>query len=246
MSAARRPLLVQQSYDKIRTLIEEGNYGESGQLPSETILAAELNVSRATVRTALTRLEYDGFIMRIHGKGTFVKEKTIKLETRQKEKWDFIPMLEESGRKVTVELLGIKSYPAGEEESRLLKTGRSTEVVELLRLYRADERPVIYSRNIFPRSLLLRNVDPVLMDFQCTAYELFKHYFREQAESSRTDLIPALPNKNIADALNIPRETPLFLFKDFFLTSSRRILLAGENYMNDKLVSLSFLSPKNC
>ncbi len=242
MSVTKLPLLVHKSYDDIRAIIACKAHDESGRLPSETVLARKLNVSRATIRTALARLEYDGLVTRIHGKGTFVREKTINLETQLKEKWDFIPMLEDRGRKVTVELLGINYRQAGPEDAHLLNIGNTTDIVELFRLYRAEGKPVIYSRNIFPNALLRPNVDPILMNFQCTAYQLFESYFKERAESSLTDLIPALPDKTIACALEISTQTPLFLFKDFFITKDERILLAGENYMNDKLLKLRFLN----
>ena len=242
MSAGKLPILVQQTYTGIKKFIDEGHFNANGQLPSENILSEQLNVSRATVRTALAKLEYDGIIKRIHGKGTFIREKSINLETSLQEKWDFIPMLEENGRKVTIDLLSIRQRTAGTNDANLLNVRNTTEIVEIVRLYKADGRPVIYSRNIFPRSLLKKTADPILMNYQCTAYELFKDYFTEQAENSLTDLIPVLPDEKVAEHLKIARDTPILLFKDFFLTKGEHILLAGENYMHDKMMKLRFLS----
>src|SRR5438309_7340880 len=42
------------------------------QLPSEPKLAAELGVSRATVRDALRALEQEGLVRRVQGSGTYV------------------------------------------------------------------------------------------------------------------------------------------------------------------------------
>ncbi|MDC7231983.1 MAG: GntR family transcriptional regulator [Spirochaetales bacterium] len=242
MATGKLPILVQQTYDDIKELIERGEVEASGQLPSENILSSKLNVSRATVRTALARLEYDGLILRVHGKGTFVREKTLNLETSLKEKWDFIPMLEENGRKVKIELLGIHQRSAGSDDAHLLNVRPNTEIVEVKRLYRADETPVIYSRNIFPRNALRKGADPVLMNYQCTAYELFTEYFNEQADHSLTDLLPVLPDAELAEHLQIGNKTPIFLFKDLFLTENEHILLAGENFMHENLLKLRFVS----
>ena len=242
MTTGKLPILVQQTYEDIKTIIEKKEIEPSGQLPSENILSSRLNVSRATIRTALARLEYDGLILRVHGKGTFIREKAISLETSLTEKWDFIPMLEENGRKVKIELLGIHHRSAGSDDANLLNVRATTEIVEVTRLYLADEYPVIYSRNIFPRNTLRRGADPVLMNYQCTAYELFAEYFEETADSSLTDLLPVLPDEQIAKHLKISTTTPIFLFKDFFMTESGRILLAGENYMHEDLLKLRFLS----
>ena len=242
MSEGKLPILVQQTYNGIKKIIDQGEYDSHGQLPSENILSEKLNVSRATIRTALARLEYDGIIKRIHGKGTFIREKSINLETPLQEKWDFIPMLEEKGQVVKIELLSIGQRTAGTDDANLLNVRNTTEIVEIVRLYKADNKPVIYSRNIFPRSFLNKTADPILMNYQCTAYELFQDYFLEQADSSRTDLLPVLPNEEIAEHLNIDCQTPILLFKDFFITKGEHILLAGENYMHDKLLKLRFLS----
>lgn len=242
MSAGKLPILVQQTYNGIRKIIDAGAYDAHGQLPSENILSEQLNVSRATIRTALARLEYDGIIKRIHGKGTFIREKSISLETSLQEKWDFIPMLEESGRSVKIELLSLNQRTAGTEDANLLNVRNTTEIVEIVRLYSAAGKPVIYSRNIFPRSFLKKSADPILMNYQCTAYELFDEYFTAQAENSLTDLLPVLPGEAVAEQLQIDGDTPILLFKDFFITKGDHILLAGENYMHDKLLKLRFLS----
>ena len=242
MTAGKLPVLVQQTYDEIKKLISEKFHDENGQLPSENILSEKFNVSRATVRTALARLEYDGIIQRIHGKGTFIREKTISLETSLQEKWDFIPMLEESGRHVSIRLLSIIQRSAGTKDGNLLNVRNTTEIVEIIRIYSADSRPVIYSRNIFPRNFLRKEADPVIMNYQCTAYELFHRYFTEEADHSLTDLFPVLPDQTIANHLVIEINTPIFLFKDFFVSKEGHILLAGENYMHDKLLNLRFLS----
>lgn len=242
MSTGKLPVLVQQTYDEIKTIIENGEIDPTGQLPSENILASRLNVSRATIRTALARMEYDGLIVRVHGKGTFIREKAINLETPLSEKWDFIPMLEENGRKVRIELLGIHQRSAGTEDANLLNVRPTTEIVEVKRLYLADDTPVIYSRNIFPRNALSKGSDPVLMNYQCTAYELFQDYFDEIAENSLTDLLPVLPDEEISQRLKIGQNTPIFLFKDYFVTEKGHVLLAGENFMHDNLLKLRFNS----
>lgn len=242
MSAGKLPILVQQTYNGIKKIIDAGEHDANGQLPSENILSEKLHVSRATIRTALARLEYDGIIKRIHGRGTFIREKSINLETSLQEKWDFIPMLEENGRTVKIDLLSINKRTAGTDDANLLNIRNTTEIVEIIRLYSADHKPVIYSRNIFPRSFLKKTADPILMNYQCTAYELFEDYFTEQAENSLTDLFPVLPKESIAEYLQINRNTPILLFKDFFITKNEQILLAGENYMHDKLLKLRFLS----
>jgi GntR family transcriptional regulator len=67
----RRPLHI-QARQHLLTLIEEGIYQPGQQLPSESDLAAQLGISRPTLREALFNLEQEGVIVRKHGVGTFV------------------------------------------------------------------------------------------------------------------------------------------------------------------------------
>jgi len=64
----------------LRKKITSGDYSPNTPLPSEDALAEEYEVSRITVRQALSSLEQDGLVIRQRGKGTFVSEKADTLE----------------------------------------------------------------------------------------------------------------------------------------------------------------------
>jgi DNA-binding GntR family transcriptional regulator len=52
--------------------IEDGDYPEDTKIPSELDLCKQYNISRPTVRQAITELTYNGYLYRVRGKGTFV------------------------------------------------------------------------------------------------------------------------------------------------------------------------------
>lgn len=58
-----------------------GEYSD-GKLPTERQLAEALQVSRVTVRRALSRLQDQGLIIRRHGQGTFINTDMLDLEGR--------------------------------------------------------------------------------------------------------------------------------------------------------------------
>ena len=70
----RRPSLSKsrQVYIALRERITRGVYDQNGGLPGEQTLAAEMGVSRVTLRRALASLEEDGVIDRRRGAGTFL------------------------------------------------------------------------------------------------------------------------------------------------------------------------------
>jgi GntR family transcriptional regulator len=69
-----RPLYAQLSAALQRQIIDQ--YKVNQQLPTEKNLCEEYSVSRTTVRLALNELEQKGFIYRIQGKGSFVKQRS--------------------------------------------------------------------------------------------------------------------------------------------------------------------------
>ena len=56
----------------LRARIVDGLYAEGEQIPTEELLTAEFNVSKATVRQAVSELVQSGLVQRKQGKGTFV------------------------------------------------------------------------------------------------------------------------------------------------------------------------------
>jgi GntR family uxuAB operon transcriptional repressor len=67
--------LYRQIADQIGRLIETGEYKAGARLPPERMLAAQLKVSRPTVREALIALEVEGWVDIRGGTGVFVLER---------------------------------------------------------------------------------------------------------------------------------------------------------------------------
>ncbi|MFI9563522.1 GntR family transcriptional regulator [Streptomyces rishiriensis] len=59
--------------DDLRNQITTGHLKLGERLPSETGLAGQYNVSTATLRSALSVLQGEGLVEKIHGKGNFVR-----------------------------------------------------------------------------------------------------------------------------------------------------------------------------
>ncbi|HEX8948461.1 MAG TPA: GntR family transcriptional regulator, partial [Dissulfurispiraceae bacterium] len=56
----------------VRGKIEKGEWAPGTQIPTEDELCRTYDVSKATVRIAISELVRDGYLKRIQGKGTFV------------------------------------------------------------------------------------------------------------------------------------------------------------------------------
>lgn len=71
MQGRKKPLYI-TVYDELFKLIMNGTFLSDSQLPTEPELAKMFGVSRMTLRQALSLLEDDGLVKRVHGKGNFI------------------------------------------------------------------------------------------------------------------------------------------------------------------------------
>lgn len=78
--------IYEQLIDQIKNEIISGSLAENEILPSVRSLSAELRISALTVKKAYDRLEEEGFVVTVYGKGTYVAatDKQLALEARKK------------------------------------------------------------------------------------------------------------------------------------------------------------------
>ena len=78
--------IYEQIVDQVKHQIITGQIKENDALPSVRALSTELKISALTVKKAYDRLETEGFVVTIHGKGTFVAatDKELAVEARRK------------------------------------------------------------------------------------------------------------------------------------------------------------------
>ena len=69
--------LYKEIYQDICERIKDGTYPENSALPAERVLCSMYHVSRSTLRHALDELYRNGFIVKAHGNGNFVKSKVF-------------------------------------------------------------------------------------------------------------------------------------------------------------------------
>ena len=75
MEPIKRVPIVQQVEEKIRQLIESGQYGPGEKLPAEMDLCQRLGVGRGTIREAFRLLQARGYVEIKPGRGALVAER---------------------------------------------------------------------------------------------------------------------------------------------------------------------------
>ena len=145
--------------DLLAERIESGSLEPGTRLPPEPRLAEELEVSRATLREALRSLEEDGYVSRRRGAGTYVVGHP-RLRNNLDVNFGVTEAIRASGmRPGTVEST-ITAAAASPDDAAALDVAIGEPLVSIERVRTADERRVVYSRDLFARGL----VSPAAVD----------------------------------------------------------------------------------
>ena len=78
--------IYEQLAEQVKSQILSGVLPENEALPSVRTLSASLKISALTVKKAYDKLEEDGFVVTVHGKGTYVAptNHSLALEARRR------------------------------------------------------------------------------------------------------------------------------------------------------------------
>lgn len=139
--------LYRQLMQRIRADIASGVYPVHSRIPSEAELGDAYQVSRVTVRKALSELTREGLLRRMQGKGTYVC--TPRLKSNLREVTSFHEACLMMGCTPGTKVISAQVVHAEDDvrESLMLP---GDEVVEIIRLRLADGNPVMLETNRFP------------------------------------------------------------------------------------------------
>lgn len=142
------PLYLQLVDDLIKK-IEDNTYEENEKLPSERELCEIYNMSRITVRNALQELDRDGYIYKLHGKGTFVSTKTYKQNLVNL--YNFTDEMKKINKTPHTIVLSFKTIKVDKRYADKLQIEPGQEAYEIKRLRMADNDPFIYETSYLPK-----------------------------------------------------------------------------------------------
>ncbi len=143
----RKPIY-QSVYDTLKRDILNGQYKVGEKLPSESEMIDMFNVSRTTVRKAVSILADDGFVSIKQGKGTIVIDYTIKQNYNRMN--SFTETLRSMGYRVELKNLSISRVRAQENLAKALGIELGHELVCIQRIPLADSRPAAIITNYIP------------------------------------------------------------------------------------------------
>ncbi len=139
--------------DWIMEKIQSGEWIPGYMIPSEKELCEQFQVSRPTVRLALSTLVNDGYLVRVKGKGSFVSKPRI-LEDSTIFIESFSSEMASKGKEIQTEVLEQRIVEADEEIAEKLNLKPGDDVLKLTRLRYVkdsfDEGPIVYNISYLP------------------------------------------------------------------------------------------------
>ncbi len=148
-ATAARPLYLQLR-DTLLRRIQAGEYGAHQRLPSERELSEQFQVSRITVRQALSDLTQHGHVYTRVGKGTYVSEPALLKPLGSL--FGFSESVRQHGRKPSSTILAAGLTPASKDLADRLQVPPGDPLVRLRRLRRVDGLPIALELTHLPHN----------------------------------------------------------------------------------------------
>lgn len=191
--------------------LKSGELSEGDKLPTEKKLCDEYNCSRLTVRKALDELMQEGYIYKVQGRGTYVKNRIPQKQNLQGI-LSCSQLIQSQNMVPSKTILREEIVPAAANIAEKLGVAESAPILEYERVYYADGTPVIYSKSFFNLSPLpgieqydLQNISIV---------SLIKEKYNLEILCLNRELRAVVSDEHSAKLLNVPEKFPLLQVTD--------------------------------
>jgi GntR family transcriptional regulator len=217
----------------LRNLIRT-ELGPGDQLPSESELCTQYQVSRITVRQALGALENEGAIERRQGIGTFVA-----LPKRAEPITYFGSVIEElagQGGSASFRLVSLEVIEPDLRVATQLRLTPQTKVVKIRRVWNADRKPMCYQVTYIPHSILRPTRAELRRD---SLYSRLEEALGEPLHEAEESIEAMLADPYRAELLQIKQGAPLLMLERVALSRSGRAVEYSRFFYNSQLVKLT-------
>lgn len=201
----RLPLYIQIASD-LKFKINSGEWPINHQLPTEENLCEIYDVSRITIRKAFDELVKEGYVYRKRAVGTFVQErKLLKAEIKNEAPRSFSQEMTDLGRDVRTLDAVIQIVPATAKISNFLDVPEETKVMNLQRVFGAEEAPFVFFDTYFTyRKEFSTNHE----DYYGSFYDYLKSFDIEMGLTK--EYVEAVsPTQKLLEELPITKNSPI-------------------------------------
>lgn len=214
--------------------IAQGLYKPGQQIPVESDLCTLYNVSRITIRKAITDLVKDGVLIRWQGKGTFVQ--STKVENALLTVSGFTDFGVSQGKPTREKVIEQERVSSDPFCDRLNIPGKG-EIFRLLRVMYLDNEPLFIDSSWIPLSRF-PHFDEIYSAGAST-YKLFHEKFDTRVVSDKKTIDIFTATKTEASRLKCERGEPLFRISKIAYDQHNRPVHYSELFCRANRVSLT-------
>jgi GntR family transcriptional regulator len=244
-------LLPRLAVEQLRAMIHSGELPTGSQLPSEPELAKALNISRSTLRAALSYLENEGTVVRRRGVGTFVADRGS-LYNNLNINWGVTQIIKATGAVPGTSAMHFDVQPARRRIEERLKIPLDTPIIIIERVRTADNKPVSISVDHLAVSRLLTSatIEQSIERFRSflenhqSIYEYFEQELNLAISHATAWVRPMVADTNMARSLEVTLHSPiLYLEQIDYDTEGSPLLLTDEYFAGDSFIFSVHRSP---
>jgi len=189
--------------------IAEAKPGE--KLPTEPELAAQMGVSRSTLREAMRTFEAQGLLVRRQGAGTFVVGKSGTFETGLEVLESLDKIAERLEMSISMGKYDIEYIPADETRAKSFGIRKGTGLVQVTRVMHAEGRAIAFLQDTLPRGVVTQK--ELESSFSGSILDLLIKRGEPPLEKSFTEINAVSAPSQVARALEIQRGDVLLMFE---------------------------------
>jgi len=217
----------------LRQKIEDGAWQQYESIPSERLLEEQYNLSRPTIRQAIELLVRQGYLYRVHGKGTFVSPP--KLQKGILELTSFSEDMRNRGLKPGQVFLDFGMVDPPAKVMRQLELSENQQVLRIKRIRTGNGEPI----GIQDSYLALESGQEITQDeveIRGSIYGILQEKFGVYPAEADETLEVTLASTEEAQLLKIPEGSPLLLNERTLWSQNRKavefvkILYRGDRY----------------
>ena len=199
--------------------IIESSMDENEQILSEREICDKYDVSRTTVRQALDELEKEGYIYKVHGKGTFVSPKRFNQDLISF--YSFTEEMRKLGKSPSSEVTGFEVIRAGDKLASKFRVSSDDLLYKISRIRKADNTPMMYETTYLPFERVKGLTKEELI--QQPMYEVMIKKYNVKLTSAEELFEPILTNKLESLYLDIKEGAPSLKIERFTYENSHII-----------------------
>jgi GntR family transcriptional regulator len=224
----RRPLHI-QAYEHLLGLIERKSYRPGEQLPPEADLAAQLGISRPTLREALFNLEQDRIIVRKHGVGTFVAPGYGNLLESGLERLESVfELAARQGITTRMRNLSVEQMPAEKELADRLDVDPGTTITCVRRTIVVNRKPAAYMVDYSPTTIL--PPDALDASFSGSVLDLLMQRDDVHIREARAEITALKADASLAEQLGIEPGRALLVLTETLFDDNHAPIEFSQNY----------------